>query len=124
MADRVPSDHETIETHRVRLGTVGRTSRPSIDVPDAIEAAAGDVVRLSFGGDEYHARVERGVEGTPQFRAAFDNARLARSDDGEDRLGEWLATADVDPGRSLLLDVLTDGYHYGLREPADRVLGR
>jgi len=122
MADRVPSDNDSISTHRVTLETVGRTSRPRIALPAAVEAADGDVVRLTFDGQEYHARVETSLDGTVEIRGAFDNARLARSDDGEDHLTAWVAESDVEPGRSLLLDVLTEGYHFGLREAGERVV--
>jgi len=122
MADRIASDHEAVETHRMTLGTAGRTSRPKLELPETIEAGDGDVVRITLDGQAYHARVESGLDGTLVVRGAFDNARLARSDEGENRLIEWVEDADVEPGRSLLLDVLHDGYHYGLREPGQRVV--
>jgi len=122
MADRIASDHGAVETHRVTLGTAGRTSRPKLEFPESIEISDGDVVRITLDGQAYHARVESGLDGTPVARGAFDNARLARSDDGENRLVEWVEDADAQPGRSLLLDVLHDGYHYGVREPGQRVV--
>ncbi|MEF8881251.1 MAG: hypothetical protein V5A34_01845 [Halapricum sp.] len=122
MADRVPSDHETVSTYRVTLATVGRTGRPRIELPEDVHVQEDEIVRLSFDGGEYHARVETSLDGTSVLNGAFDNARLARSDEGEDRLTEWIAGTDVEPRRSLLLDVLTEGYHYGLREPGERVV--
>jgi len=122
MADRIASDHKAVETHRVTLGTAGRTSRPKLELPDPIEASDSDVVRLTLDGQACHARVESGLDGTLVVRGAFDNARLARSDDGENRLVEWVEDAAVGPGRSLLLDVLHKGYHYGLREPGQRAV--
>jgi len=122
MADRIASDHEAVETHRVTLGTAGRTSRPKLELPESISASNGDVVRITLDGQDYHAHVESGLDGTLVVRGVFDNARLARSDDGDNRLIRWVEDADVEPGRSLLLDVLHDGYHYGVRKPGQRVV--
>lgn len=122
MADRISSDNETVSTHRVPVETVGRTSRLRVELPQGLDLDDGDVVRLTLDGSESHARIETSLDGTPEIRGAFDNARLARSDEGEDRLAAWLEAADVQAGRSVLLDVLTPGYHYGLREPGERVV--
>ncbi|MCU4718467.1 DUF7112 family protein [Halapricum hydrolyticum] len=122
MADRIASDHEAVETHRVTLGTAGRTSRPELQLPESIDASDGDVVRITLDGQAYHARVDAGLDDTCHVSGAFDNARLAREDEGENRLVEWIDDSEAEPGRSLLLDVLSEGYHYGLREPGQRVV--
>ncbi|QSG06791.1 DUF7112 family protein [Halapricum desulfuricans] len=122
MADRIASDHEAVQTHRITLGTAGRTSRPELELPESIDASDGDVVRLTLDGRACYALVEAGLDGTARLRGAFENARLAREGDGENRLLEWIDDSGVKPGRSLLLDVLSTGYHYGLREPGQRVV--
>lgn len=122
MADRIASDTESVATHRLTIETVGRTSRPRLELPAELDLEADDVVRLTLDGSEYHTRVESNLEGELELRGAFDNPRLARSDDGEDRLAAWVDDSGVEAGRSVLLDVLTAGYHYGLREPGERVV--
>lgn len=122
MADRVSSDNDSVSSHRLTLETVGRTSRPRLELPADLAIDDGDVVRLTLDGREYHARVQQALDGTLELRGAFDNPRLAKSDDGEDRLAEWAEDSDVEPGRSVLLDVLAAGYHFGLREPGQRVV--
>lgn len=122
MADRIASDHEAVETHRITLGTVGRSSRPELELPESIDASDGDIVRLTLDGRAYYARVVSGLDGTLLVHGAFENARLAREGDGENRLIEWVDESDIQTGRSLLFDVLYEGYHYGLREPGQRVV--
>lgn len=123
MADRVPSDHDTVETHRVSLATVGRTDRYRIELPETLDLAPEETVRLSFGGTEAHARLSESLDGTLELRGAFDNARVARDPEtGTDRLAAWIDDSGLGAGRSLLLDVLVAGAHYGLRLPGDRVV--
>jgi hypothetical protein len=122
MADRIASDNDSVSSHRLTLETAGRTSRPRLELPTDLAVDDGDVVRLTLDGGEYHARVQQALDGALELRGAFDNPRLAKSDDGVDRLAEWVDDSDVGAGRSVLLDVLTEGYHFGLREPGARVV--
>jgi hypothetical protein len=122
VADRVPSDHATVETHRVPVESVGRTDRPRVVLPDAVALAEGDVVRFALDGDRYHAAIETNLDGDRVVSHVADNARLARERDGENRLAEWLADADVTLGGTAHLDVLTAGEEYGLRTPGKRVV--
>lgn len=122
MADRVPSDHASVETHRVSLDTVGRTSRLRVTLPETLAVAEGDVLRLTIDDSDAHAQVRTGLDGHPEVRGAFDNARLARADEGENRLAEWLDAVGLDAGQSVLLDELVAGSHYGLREPGERTV--
>lgn len=122
MADRLPSDHDAVASHRATLSRVGRTDRAQVELPDAIEVDPGDVVRLALDGTVSHALVERTLEGEPVIRRAADNARLAREGDGPDRLQEWVADADVRVGGSVAFDVVTSGFKYGLRTPGRRVV--
>jgi len=89
---------------------------------EALVGAEGDVVRVSLAGDEGHARIETALDGSPVLRRVVDNARLAREDEGENRLAEWVADADVPDGGSAHFDVITDGHQYGLRAPGERVV--
>lgn len=127
MTERIPSDHDTVESHRVRLAAVGRTGRPEVELPADLDddLAADDVVRLFVGGDEYHARVERALDGHFVVRGAYENARLARTEGADgavDGLAAWRDDRGLEPGDQLLLDEITPGFAYGLRTPGERVV--
>ena len=122
MTERVPSDHATVDSHRVHLETVGRTGRPRVPLPDALDHSAEDVLRLSLEGVEAHAQVTADLRGEPGIEGAYPDARLARTGDGENRLVAWVDRSDLGAGDPLLLDVVTPGYQYGLRRPGERVV--
>ena len=122
MPDRVPSDHETVETHRVPVKSVGRTDRPRVVLPEELAFNDGDTVRLALDGDRYHAVVETNLDGEPVLSHVADNRRLARERDGTNHLAEWVADSDVSLGGSAHLDVVTDGTEYVLRTPGKRVV--
>lgn len=125
MTDRVPSDHDSVETVRATLERVGRTDRRKVTVPadSAATLPADGLVRLVIGGDTYHSRIETDFDGRPELRGAFESPTLARDpESGTDRLAEWVADADVSVGGSVCLDVVTPEYKYGLRAPGDRVV--
>jgi len=122
MSERVPSDHDAVDTHRVPIEAVGRTGRPRVVLPDDLGLSDGAVVTLALDGDDYEARVETSIEGETVITHAADNRRLARERDGENRLVEWVADATVSVGGSAHLDVVTAGHQYGLRTPGTRVV--
>lgn len=123
MRDAVPSDHDTIGSHRVTLSQVGPTTRLQVPLPAAVSPDAGDVVSLSLAGDRAYAAVETTLGGGPAVRGASPTRRLARCDDDEaDELAPWLDRIGADAGDTLVFDVLTEGYAYGLREPGTRVV--
>jgi len=123
VTERVPSDHDAVAHHRVHLETVGRTSRPRVPFPAALDVAADDVVRLSLAGRDTHAQVTETLGGDLAVEGAFDNARLARTaDEGENRLQAWVDEAGLGPGDPIALDVVTSGYAFGLRRPGERVV--
>lgn len=125
MSDRIPSDHATVDSHRVRLTTVGRTGRPRVPLPDGLDCTGDDVVSLSLEGDRGHAHVATDLSGKPVIDGVYANARLARADDGgENALTSWVAGSDLSADDPLLIDVLTPGYAYGLRRPGERVVYR
>jgi len=122
VTERVPSDHDAVESHRVHLDSVGRTSRVQLPLPDDLDSAVDDVVCLCFDGSVFYAQVETTLDGQPAIRRAATDQQLARSGDGEDTLGAWLSDAGLSGGDPLLLDVLTPGWAYGLRLPGERVV--
>lgn len=122
MTDRIVSDHDTVESHRVHLSQVGGTRRLQIPLPAELSLAVADVISVSFDQESCHARVDRTLEGNRALRRAVRTRQQARTGDGTDLLAEWLDTAGLGGGDPLLLDVLTEGYAYGLRQPGARVV--
>lgn len=123
MPDAVPSDHDAVDHHRVRLSQVGRTNRLQVPLPDGLPCEPGDVVSLSLSGDGAFTQVTTTLGGDPAVRDAFPTRRLARTDDADaDVLANWFDEHSVGAGDTLVLDVLTEGYAYGLREPGSRVV--
>ena len=122
MADRLPSDHDAVETHRATVSQVGRTGRPQVEVPDVVTLDDAEVLRVVLDGEEYHGRVERTLDDQPVIRRVADNARLAREGEGENRLPAWFDGLDVAFGDSVHFDVVTEGHKYGLRSPGTRVV--
>jgi len=122
VSDRVASDGEAVATYRARLARSGGTRRPCLRLPDEIDIEAGTIVRLVLDGTEYHARVESDAQGA-LIRGAYDNRRLARSDDeGTNRLVEWVRDTDRETGQSVDFDEVTPGYLYGVRVPGKRAV--
>ena len=122
---RLPSDHEAVTTHRTHVESVGRTSRPQVPVPETVEVAIGDVVRLTLADETRHARVRETLGGGRDLRGAYANARLARAGDageGDDHLREWVESAGLSTGDAVLFDTVTPGFQYGLRRPGERVV--
>jgi len=122
VTERVPSDHKAVESHRVHLSTVGRTSRFQLSLPEELSCESGDIVSLSLAGDQAYAEVETTLEGDPAIRGAFADRNLAKTRTGDDEFDAWLQGTDATAGDPLVLDVLTAGYAYGLRLPGDRVV--
>jgi hypothetical protein len=119
MPDRVAADNPSVETVRATLAAAGAIGRPRIAVPeDAVGSfPVGDVVRLVLGGRTRYARIDRALDDSVEIRGAYDNRRLAREADGENRLVEWAEREGIDVGRSVLVDVVEPGELYGIRRP-------
>jgi hypothetical protein len=122
MTDRLPSDHPVVDSHRVELDAVGSTGRPQLVFPPELSCGPDEFVRLSIEGTQTHAKVVSTLRGDPAVRGAYANRRLARTREGANLLGDWLDEGGHGPGTTLVLDVLTEGYAYGLREPGERVV--
>ena len=119
MPDRVAADNPSVETVRATLAAAGALGRPRIAVPEDAAGSfpVGDVVRLVLDGRTRFARVDRSLDDSIEIRGAYDNRRLAREADGENRLVEWAEREGVDVGRSVLVDVVEPGELYGVRRP-------
>lgn len=122
MPTRLPSDHASVRTERAEVTRSGGTSRPCLRLPDSLALESGDVLRLVLDGDEYHARVQVDSSG-PLLRGAYDLRSEAKAPGrAENRLVEWLAEHDREPGDALDLDELEARDRYGLRLPGERVV--
>jgi hypothetical protein len=119
--ERVPADHPSVTTHRARVERYGGTRRPCVRLPDAVDVDAETLVRLVLDGTERHAWVEGDAEGR-LLTGAYDNRRLAREREGDNRLTEWLQKSDREPGATVPLDEVEPGDLYGLRAPGDRAV--
>ncbi|WP_281195446.1 hypothetical protein [Halorubrum sp. F4] len=133
---RVPSDDDSVASVRVDVARSGGTRRPCVRLPDdddlegrvesgscaSLSLAGGDVIRIVVDREEYHTRIVGDATGR-LIRGTFDSRRLARTPgDGENRLVEWLAEHDREPGDSVVLDVVVPGDQYGLRIPGERTV--
>lgn len=122
MPESVPSD--AVESVRATVERAGRTDRPKIIIPESARdrVPEGEPVRLSFGGSVRHATVELAIDDSLELRGAYDNARLAREDEGPNRLVEWFDDVGLDFGRTVHLDLIDEGFFYGLRAPGERAV--
>ncbi len=124
--DRVASDHPGVHTVDGTLVRAGRTDRPRVSIP--AEAAdrfpADEVVRLIVDGDELFSPVAAELSGDGlELRGAFDAPEAAREPGaGTDRLAEWHDDAAVPFGNTVHVDVVEEGYRYGLRAPGERAV--
>lgn len=109
-----------VETIRASIQQAGALDRPKLVVPE--KAIPEGVVRVEADETTYHAYVEVGLDGDTELRGLYENARLARTGDGQNHLGEWVTDAGLDAGRSALLDVVVEGEQYGLRAPGERAV--
>jgi hypothetical protein len=112
----VPHDHPSVDSHAGEVVRAGRVDRPCVRVSGAPLPA--DVVRLVLGGAEYHADVCDTRNGA-EVRGVYDTAAAARDRAGENRLVGWVESRNLDYGRTVHLDVVDDGYRYGLRGPGE-----
>ena len=111
-----------VETVRATIVESGSLDRPKVSVPDGTMPEG--VVRVDADGATYHAPVAIDVDGDLELRGLYDNARMARVRDGENRLREWVDDQGLAPGRTVLVDVVVEGEQYGLRAPGDSAVYR
>lgn len=124
MADRIPSDHASVQSSRAEVARSGGTRRPCLRLPAALDLDSGEFVRVVIDGDECHAQIERDSTGL-LLRGAYDLKSEAR-DPGraENRLVEWLRGAGREPGDPVEVDEIEAGERYGVRLPGERAFYR
>ncbi|MFH5797290.1 hypothetical protein [Haladaptatus sp. CMAA 1911] len=124
MTQRVSSD--TTETVRATLAQAGATNRANIEISADDESSfpADEIVRIVMDDTEYRARIERPLTDDGRLiRGVYDTPRLARNPgEGENRLTEWFDDSNRSFGQSVLIDVVEEGYKYGIREPGSRAV--
>jgi hypothetical protein len=112
----VAHDHPSVGTVEGAV-RIDRLDRPRVWVPDG--PPTDEVVRLVLDGAEYRAQF-RPDDGGAVLRGAYDTAEQAREPgDATDRLDEWIDAAGLEAGRTVHLDVVEEGFRYGLRAPGE-----
>lgn len=111
-----------VETARATIEQSGALDRPKVVVPDGTMPEG--VVRVEAGDDSYYAPVDVGLGGDLEVRGLYENRRLARTGEGDNRLADWVEATDLEAGRTVLVDVVVDGEQYGLRAPGERAVYR
>lgn len=121
MADRVSSDHPTVDTVRATLAETPTGVRLELPDEDREYFPTDDVVRVVCGGTERFARIDRALGGeTLVVDGVYDSPRFARDPrEGVDRLGPWRDDHGVRSGGSVLVDVVVPDFLYGLRAPGE-----
>ncbi|MFC4407358.1 DUF7112 family protein [Haloarchaeobius iranensis] len=124
MADRVSSD--AVPTVRATLAKHGATGRLKLELPgdETDRFPVDEVVRLVLDGDQYFARIESALTGDELLIAgAFETPSAARNPgEGENHFTGWCEANGRDAGGSVLVDVIEDGFQYGLRAPGGRAV--
>lgn len=120
MADRIASDHPSVTTVDATVERAGRTDRPELVLPaDTGQFPAGEVVRVLLD-DTKRARLDRSFDDEPVVRGVYDTPEQAREGEGPNRLPDWLDEQGLDFGRTVHVDVVAEGFEYGLRAPGER----
>ncbi|PSP54902.1 hypothetical protein BRC82_07830 [Halobacteriales archaeon QS_1_67_19] len=125
MADRISSDHASLQTVRAMLARSGGLDRPKVEIPgdETDQFPADELVRVVAADTEYRARIESPLTGEGrEIAGLYETPRLARNPgEGENHLESWVETTDIEYGQSVLVDVIEPGFKYGLREPGQQV---
>lgn len=124
MGDRVRHDSASVETVDCRLSRRGRSGRMAIEVPDGIGMSPGSVVRLVLDETEYKVVPQASLDGTGlEIRGASDTAEGARNPgSSRNRFSDWIESQDLEAGRTVHLDIVTEGFRYGLRAPGETAI--
>ena len=123
MADRLPSDHPSIETVRARVERHGGGKR--LAVPEAVLPTDESVVRVVVDEDTRFARLGAGSTDARWIVGLYETSRAAADPSaGTNQLASWLDDHDRSVGSSVEFDVIEPDYCYGLREPGARTVYR
>ncbi|MDQ2051046.1 hypothetical protein RBH26_11200 [Natronolimnohabitans sp. A-GB9] len=123
MADRIASDHPSVQTVRATCAETATGVRLEIPAGDRDAFQADEIVRFVLDGEELFGRVERALTGDDlSVPGIYETPDLARDPSGAtDRLLEWTDDHGVVVGGSVLIDVIEPEFLYGLREPGETI---
>jgi hypothetical protein len=121
MADRVSSDHPSVQTVRSTCAETATGVKLEIPADDRDAFVPDEVVRVVVDGTERFARVERALTGDElSIPGVYDTPDQAREPgSGPDRLEEWIDDQGVRTGGSVLVDIVEPEFLYGLRSPGE-----
>jgi hypothetical protein len=123
MADRVASDHASISTLDATIVAHGATSRPAIELPEDADVPSGELLRLVVDGTVQFTVLQSFAGDSLRISGAYDAPGEARSPgDATNRLRTWLDDTELSTGRTVHIDVIDEGFKYGLRAPGERVV--
>ncbi|ELY48648.1 DUF7112 family protein [Natronorubrum bangense] len=123
MADRISSDHPSVQTVRSTCTETATGVRLEVPADDRDAFTTDEVVRVVLDGDECFARVERALTGDDlSVPGIYETPDEARDPTGAtDRLVDWIDGHSVSMGGSVLIDVIEPEFLYGLRSPGETV---
>lgn len=123
MADRIASDHPTIDSIRaevVRHG--GRRRRLKVPASERTVVPGDGVIEVIVDERTCFARCQE-IRDQPAIVGLYDTMAAAKDEvTGSDWLVNWLDDNGHSIGSSVLLDVLQPGKRIGLRSPGDRAV--
>ncbi|MCU4743787.1 hypothetical protein OB955_16300 [Halobacteria archaeon AArc-m2/3/4] len=119
MADRISSDHSSVQTVRATLAETTTGVRLEVPAENRDQIPVDEVVRVVLDGDELFAMPERQLGGEDvHIPGVYETPDIARDPrQGTDRLSAWRADENVRLGGSVLLDVVEPDFLYGVRSP-------
>lgn len=124
----LPADHPSVHTVRAHLERYGPGLRLLAPADEREAFAVGEVVRVVVDGSERFARARSATDDAPFLPGVYDTPDVARDpssgSDPTDRLAEWADDRGLGAGAPVLVDVLTAGERYGLREPGESLTYR
>ncbi|WP_436345907.1 DUF7112 family protein [Natronorubrum sp. FCH18a] len=123
MADRISSDHPSVQTVRSTCTETATGVRLEVPADERDAFPTDEVVRIVLEGDERFGRVERALTGDDlSIPAVYETPDQARDPSGApDRLTDWADEHDIAAGGSVLIDVIEPEFLYGLRAPGETV---
>ena len=121
MAQRVPSDHPTVETVRARVERHG--GRHRLTVPSSVLPNEESVIQVVVDERTRFASVRPIGDEERWLTGLYDTHRSAE-EGGDDRLGRWLDENDRQAGSSVEFDIVAEGRTYGIRPPGETAIYR
>ncbi|ELZ01502.1 hypothetical protein C482_06999 [Natrialba chahannaoensis JCM 10990] len=119
MADRIASDHPSVQTVRSTCSETATGVQLAIPADDREAFTTDDIVRIVLDGDECFAQIERALVGDDlTIPGVYETPDLARDPSGgTDRLEAWVDDHAIANEGSVLIDIVEPDFLYGLREP-------